>query len=223
MHLFRSCLLAAAVVGLNGAAHPAAASVCDWRPSALLNQGGAAAVNVAGGAAAATGEALKTAGIYTLVQSGTGLSLLGSAASGAAALIGGTSGAIGTVGAVLLAPATLVVAGVAAMGAGGVEAVCFFTDERVTDYDQVLALMAHFAAHHPEDRFRLVTGIPGRKDDAIGLWNPRTETLDRHMVADLYIVNGTLMERRTGRNRNLGHIAFVPEAAPSGAGDGGRD
>lgn len=78
----------------------------------------------------------------------------------------------------------------------------------------MLALMTYFAAHHPEDRFRLVTGIPGRRDDAIRIWNPETEELDRYMVADLYIVNGSLMQRKWGFNRNLGYIAFVPDANP---------
>ncbi|MBK5927280.1 hypothetical protein [Rhodobaculum claviforme] len=194
----------------------AMAGVCDYRPSAVLGQGSAAVVAGAGAATAAGGGALKAAGVYTLVHAGSGLTMLGSTAAGASAagtvgIIAGTGGVLGTVGAVLLAPATIVVAGVTAVGVGGLEAACFFTDERVTDYDAVFALMAHLAEHHPEDRFRLVTGISGRQDDAIRIWNPETEELDRYLVADLYLVNGTLMHREFGFNRNLGRVALVTE------------
>lgn len=217
MNRIRGLLLSAGAATLL--ATSAGAGICDYRPSALLGQGGAAAAAGVGAATAAAGGAMKAAGIYTLVNAGSGLTMLGSTAAGASAagtvgIIAGTGGVIGSVGAFLLAPVTIVVAGVAAVGVGGMEAACYFTDERITDYDEVLSLMAHFAEHHREDRFRLVPGLPGRRDDAIGIWNAQTEGLDRYMVADLYIVNGTLMQRKWGFDRNLGHIAFVPEAAP---------
>ncbi|MGY6633050.1 MAG: hypothetical protein ACXIU8_04835 [Alkalilacustris sp.] len=210
----RTGRVAVGIMVLAGvAATPAKAQLCNYRPSALLGQGAAVAVAATGGAVQMAGQA---AGFYSLVQADTGRSLLSSAiasasAAGSASLIAGAGGLLGSAGAALMAPATVVVAGVAAVGAGSMEAACYLTDERVTDYDQILALMVHFAEHHPEDRFRLITGLPGRQDDVIGLWNPRTEGLDRHMVADLYVVNGTLRERRPGPDRNLGRIALVVE------------
>lgn len=158
--------------------------------------------------------AMKAAGFYTLVHSGSGLYMLGSTLAGASGagtigIIAGTGGVLGTVGAVLMAPATLIAGGVALVGVGGLEAGCYFTDERVTDYGAVLTMMKHFAANHPEDRFALVHGMDGREDDAILIWNPETGELDRYLVADLYIVNGTLMHRKWGPNRNLGQITYV--------------
>jgi hypothetical protein len=171
-------------------------------------------VAAAGGTAAGAGAVMKAAGFYTLVHAGSGLTMLGSTMAGASAagtvgIIAGTAGAIGTVGAVLLAPVTIVVGGVTAVGVGGFEAACYFTDERITNYDEILAFMQHLAQHHPEDRFQLVTGIPGRRDDAIKIWNPLDGDLDTYLVADLYIVNGTLMHRQWGPNRSLGYIAYV--------------
>ena len=208
MNSVRQILLVAGAAAVL--ATPAAARMCDYRPSVLL---GPAAASAVAGATAAGGEALRVAGHYTLVNPASGLTMMGTAVSGTLGVLSGTGGVLGTVGAVLLTPATIVAAGAAALGAGGMEAACFFTDERITDYDAVLGLMAHFAAHHPEDRFRLIPGIPGRKDDAIRIWNPQTEALDLYMVADLYLVNSTLMHRRRGINRNLGQMAYVAQVA----------
>jgi hypothetical protein len=201
-------------VALGFTAGPVAANVCDYRPSMIIGQGTSGAVAAAGGTAAGAGAVMKAAGFYTLVHAGSGLTMLGSTMAGASAagtvgIIAGTAGAIGTVGAVLLAPVTIVVGGVTAVGVGGFEAACYFTDERITNYDEILAFMQHLAQHHPEDRFQLVTGIPGRRDDAIKIWNPLDGDLDTYLVADLYIVNGTLMHRQWGPNRSLGYIAYV--------------
>lgn len=185
-------------------------------PSVLVGKSTSSAVAAAGGAAVGAGAAMKAAGFYTIVNAGSGLTMLGStmagaSAAGTAGIIAGTAGALGTIGAVLLAPVTIVVGGVTAVGIGGLEAACFFTDDRITDYGEILAFMRHLAQHHPEDRFQLVAGIPGREDDAIKIWNPQSEELDRYMISDLYIVNGTLMYRKWGPNRSLGYIAYVPE------------
>lgn len=182
----------------------AMAGLCNYRPSTMV--GGAVASVTAGAGALAQGgnSVVRAAGYYTIIQAGSSLSAIGSSAIG---IIASTAGAI------LSAPATIVIGGVA----GGLEAACYFTDERVTDYNAVLAFMDHLDQHHPADRFRLVRGIPERRDDAIRIWNPRTEGLDRYLVADLYIVNGTLMARRRwGIDTNLGNIAFVPERAQQG-------
>jgi hypothetical protein len=185
----------------------------------MVGKGMSSAIATAGGAAAGTGVAMQAAGFYTLVHAGSGLTMLGSTMAGASAagtvgIIAGTGGVVGAIGAVLLAPVTIVIGGITAVGVGGLEAACYFTDERITDYDHVLAFMQHLAQHHPEDRFQLVAGLPGREDDAIKIWNPETEELDRYMISDLYIVNGTLMNRKWGPNRNLGYIAYIPEQVP---------
>jgi hypothetical protein len=187
-----------------------APALCDYRPSVI-----AGAASTGAGKAAAAGEtAIRDSGFYTLVYNESGFTLLGStlastAATGTVGIITGAGGVLGTVGAVLMAPATLIAGGVALVGVGGLEAACYFTDERVTDYGDVLALMEHFAANHPEDRFALVRGMEGRNDDAILIWNARQGEQDRYLVSELYVVNGTLMHRRMGPNRNLGQITYV--------------
>ncbi|WP_333830311.1 hypothetical protein [Pararhodobacter sp.] len=197
MRKAESVLLGSVIVFATAAS--AMAGVCNYRPSTMV---GGAVTSMSAGAGtlvASSGAVIGATGYYTILQAGS--SAIGASAAGALGAIAGTAGAI------LSAPATLVLGGVA----GGLEAACYFTDERVTDYNAVLAFMDHLHQHHPEDRFRLVRGIPGRQDDAIRIWNPRTEGLDRYLVAELYIVNGTLMvRRRWGIDTNLGNIAFVP-------------
>lgn len=217
MHLRKVCLGFIASTGLLSSS--ASADICDYRPSLIIGKGTSTTGAAVAGGAAATGTAMQAAGFYTLVHAGSGLTMLGSTAAGASAagtvgIIAGTGGAIGAIGAVLLAPVTIVVGAVTAVGVGGMEAACFFTDERITDYDAVLAFMQHLAQHHPEDRFQLIKGIPGRGDDLIKIWNPETEELDRYMVDDLYIVNGTLMHRKWGFNKDLGYIAYIPNVDP---------
>lgn len=203
-------------------AAPAWSDVCDYRPSAYL---GTSAIAAAGGAAVTGGGAMKAAGFYTLVHAGSQLTMLGSTLAGSSAagtvgIIAGTGGALGTVGAFLMAPATLIIGGAAVVGAGGFEAACYFQDERITDYNAVLEVMKHFADNHPEDRFVLERGIEGREDDVILIWNPETAELDRYLVADLYIVNGTLMYRKWGPNRNLGKIVFLGDESAQDEGLG---
>ena len=84
---------------------PAAAfaGICDYKPSRI---GTLAAAAIGGAAVAGTGTAMTTAGFYTLVHAGSGLTMLGSTAAGASAagtvgIIAGTGGVIGTVGAIL--------------------------------------------------------------------------------------------------------------------------
>lgn len=193
----------------------ASAAVCDWRPSQFF---GAATAAVTGGSAVAIGTGMKAAGFYTLVNAGSGLTMLGSTLAGASGagtigIIAGTGGVIGTVGAILMAPITAVVGGVAALGGAGFEATCYFTDERITDYSEVLAIMQHLDEHHDPERFRLILGIPGRQDDAIHIWNAETEELDRYLVSDLYFVNGRLWASRSWRrDQDLGMLLFIQPA-----------
>lgn len=196
-------------------ASTASASVCDWRPSQFF---GTATATVAGGGAVALGTGMKAAGFYTLVNAGSGLTMLGTTMAGASGagtvgIIAGTGGVIGTVGAILLTPVTAIIGGGLAVGGAGFEAACYFTDERITDYSEVLAIMQHLDENHSTERFQLVRGIPGRQDDAIRVWNPETEEFDRHLVADLYLVNGRLWANRSWRrDQDLGQLLFVQPA-----------
>ncbi len=206
----------ASIASIGLLSNSAIAGICDYRPSFVIGKGASTALAVAGGAAAGTGVAMQAAGFYTLVHAGSGLTMLGStlaggSAAGTVGIIAGTGGAIGTISAVLLAPVTIVIGGITAVGIGGLEAACYFTDDRITEYEKILEFMRHLSLHHPEDRFQLVMGPSGREDDAIKIWNPDTEALDLYMISDLYIVNGTLMLRRWGFDRKLGYVAYVPQ------------
>lgn len=200
---------------LTGVASTASGAACDWRPSQFV---GTATTAVVGGGAAAAGVGMKAAGFYTLVNAGSGLTMLGSTVAGASGagtvgIIAGTGGVLGAIGATLMAPVTVVVGGVLAVGGAGFEAVCYFTDERITDYSEILAIMQHLDEHHDPERFELISGIPNRQDDAIRIWNAETEELDRYLVADLYMVNGRLWaERSWRRDTDLGMLMFVQGA-----------
>lgn len=210
MRMFKTSAICAAL--FVGPVSASAGSVCDWRPSQFF---GTATAAVAGGGAVAAGVGMKAAGFYTLVNAGSGLTMLGATSAGASAagtvgIIAGTGGMIGTFGAVLMAPVTVVVGAVVAVSGAGFEAVCYFGDERFTEYHEILAIMQHLDEHHDPERFQLVTGIPNRQDDAIRIWNAETEELDRYLVADLYMVNGQLWVRRSWkRDTDLGMLMFV--------------
>ena len=114
-------------------AAPASAGVCDYRPSKVI--GAVAASTVAGGAGAtaATGIGTKAAGFYSLVHATTGLTMLGSTATGASAagtvgIIAGSGGLIGTLGATLMSPFVVVPAAVTAVGLGALEGGCYLVD-----------------------------------------------------------------------------------------------
>ncbi len=111
---------------------PAVAGVCDYRPSKII--GGVATGGVAGAssAAAATGIGLKAVGLYTITHATTGAAMLGSTAAGASAagtagIIAGTSGVLGTVGAVLMSPIVIIPAAVTAVGIGAYEGGCYLS------------------------------------------------------------------------------------------------
>lgn len=111
---------------------PAVAGVCDYRPSKIIGSVATGGVAGASGAAAATGIGLKAAGLYTITHATTGAAMLGSTAAGASAagttgIIAGTSGVLGTVGAVLMSPIVIIPAAVTAVGIGAYEGGCYLS------------------------------------------------------------------------------------------------
>jgi hypothetical protein len=82
------------------------------------------AAGVAAGTSALAGLGMNAAGLYVITNATTGAAMLGSTAAGATAagtagILAGTGGVVGTVGAVLLAPAFIACsAGVAAFVVG---------------------------------------------------------------------------------------------------------
>lgn len=181
----------------------AAAGACDYRPSEFIGGGGAGALATGGAGVAAAGAGAKAAGFYTMTHFITGATMLGSTAGGASAagtvgIMGGTAGAVGTAGAILMAPATIVVGASAAVGVGGLETYChFWVDERVTEYDEVLALLTGLSEKIDPEYFSVV--IPTDEDSTAQNAFIQVPDKDgrpvRYDVENLYIVNGVLKHR----------------------------
>jgi hypothetical protein len=103
----RSALTFLKMAGMLCSTATAHADTCDYRPSRILGDTVSNAV-VGGGIAASTATGAASAlGVYTLVNAGSGLTMLGSTLAGASGagtigIIAGTGGAIGTAGAIIL-------------------------------------------------------------------------------------------------------------------------
>lgn len=156
---FRKMLTCGVLVIVNCASATFAfADACDYGPSRLLGETGSKIVIGTGGVVAGTTATATAAGVYTLVHAGSGLTMLGSTMAGASGagtvgIIAGTGGAIGTLGWIALNPLVWVPAAIVGVGGGGFEAACaFLIDERITDYEDVLAVMQSFAVHADERR-----------------------------------------------------------------------
>jgi hypothetical protein len=193
----------------------ALADACTRRPSELIRSGTETAV--AGARGAAADLAARAEGAFTFTNAMTGMTMLASnpGSTGALGQIGSTAGAIGGAAAgVLAAPATVVAGAVAAVGLGAYESWCFFRDERITDYDEVLALMHAVAASADPSHFRLEGG-EGRRDAQVVIADGAggERRLD---VRRLYVVNGDLMHRDWGPNTALGRIGHVTPAGGGG-------
>jgi hypothetical protein len=194
-------------------ASQAFAEACDYRPSKILGRDGSNAVIAGGGTVVAGTAAANALGIYTLVNAGSGLTMLGSTMAGASGagtvgIIAGTGGAIGTVVATILNPFVWVPAAVIGLGGGGFEAACaFLVDERITDFDEIMVIMRSFAAHADPNYFELVeNAIPPvvRLSDGQGNWTS-------YKIEDLYIVEGMLKHRDWGPNTDIGRVVLLSD------------
>jgi len=190
---------------------PVLADACDYRPSRLLGETGSKATMAAGVTVAGGGAIGTSVGLYTLVNAGSGLTMLGSTMAGASGagtvgIIAGTGGAIGAAGAVILNPFVWVPAALVGIGGGGFEATCaFLVDERITEFDEVLTIMRSFNIHADKNYFLL-------NDKTIPPYiELRNEglTFDRFYIEDLYIVDGVLKSRDWGPNTTIGRVVFL--------------
>jgi hypothetical protein len=194
-------------------ATPANADKCDYRPSRILGDAGSKAVIGGGVAVTSTTGAAAALGVYTLVNAGSGLTMLGSTMAGASGagtigIIAGTGGALGTAGAIILNPFVWVPAALVGVGGGGFEAVCaFLVDERITEYDEVLSVMESFAAHADPNYFSIVTNaIPAfiSLSDGKGTW-------ENYDIEGLYIADGVLKHRDWGPNTVIGRVVLLSD------------
>lgn len=187
----------------------AKAEICDYRLSSLMGGDAASAVGVAGTGALVAGPAMQAAGLYTLTHSVTGLTMVGSTAAGASAagtvgIIGGTGGAAGTVAAVAMAPATVVAGAITAVGVGGSEGVCYFYDDRITEFDAVLSELREYEAQVGPEQFRLVLSTDNGPEVYILVGQGDAQA--RYEAVDLYIVNGVLIHRDWFQNTVVGTL-----------------
>ena len=210
----RSALTSLIMAGMLCSTATAHADTCDYRPSRILGDTVSTAVVGGGLAVSSTTGAAFALGVYTLVNAGSGLTMLGSTLAGASGagtigIIAGTGGAIGTAGAIILNPFVWVPAAILGVGGGGFEAACaFLVDERITEYEEVLAVMESFAAHADPEYFRIVTNaIPAfiSLSDGQGSWT-------RYDIEDLYIADGMLKSRDWGPNTEIGRVVLLSDS-----------
>ena len=125
--------------------------------------------------------------------------------------MGGTAGVVGTIGAIVTAPATIIAGTVVAVGVGGFEGACYFTDERVTDYPGVLERMKLIAATANRDQFSLFKeNEPG--ESAVILLKNEEGKFDTYAVKDLNIVNNALKHSEWGPDTTIGSLGFfIPQ------------
>ena len=213
----RNMVAVTAFLATSVAASLVNADACDYRLSKLIG-GGATAGTVGGaGTVAAAGTAAKAAGYYTLVHSTSGAYMLGSTVAGGSAagttgIIAGTGTGIGAVAAVITAPVTIIAASVVAVGTGAFEGVCYFQDERITDFDEVLERLKLLEKSNPDhitinNFWSSDDTTMSSEDSTIIFYTPSGKLT--YKIAKLYIVNGVLMHRDWGRNTVVGKLAFV--------------
>ncbi|WP_372993629.1 hypothetical protein [Sulfitobacter sp.] len=192
------------------------AGVCDLRLSRLVGPKTSTTVMAAGGAGASLGpSAVALGGLYFFPHATSGTLMLGSTLAGASGA--GTIGIIGGSGfaasalAVLTAPVTLLLAAGTTVTVGGLEAGCFFVDERITKEKEVLAILrqvnvtaddAVFKLFEVSDEDAAETGAVSR----VRIPN-ENERYDFFELKNLYIVNGELFHRDWLLNTPLGNIA----------------
>ena len=202
-----------AVVTLTQFGSPAYADLCDYRPSQLVGGAVTATVATAAAGVGSTGAGMTAAGFYTLTHAATGATMLGSVAGGASAagtvgIMGGTGGAVGGTAAFLMAPITIIVGAVTAVGIIGYEGSCYFHDERVTDFSEVLARMQSIEANSQPDLFDVYFPPDNPYDVSIRIRN-LDGSISEYLVRDLYIVNGVLMNRDWFTNTVIGQVGYV--------------
>jgi len=128
----KQCALLLTVGMLSNAA---IAGVCDYRPSKVVGDGLTKSVATGASATAVAGVGMKAAGYYAITHATTGAAMLGSTAAGTSAagtvgIIGGSAGAVGTVGAILMSPFVIIPAAVVAGGIGVYEGSCYLASRK---------------------------------------------------------------------------------------------
>lgn len=190
------------MVALGAVAPGALADICNYKPSALVGKTATSIGNVMQGDTARAG--LQAAGHYSLMHPESALSMVERTvtAAGAVGTIAGSGGVAGTMGAIISAPATIVVGGIALVGVGAFEGACYFKVDKLTDPYEVRKIIESVAAS--DDAIEIVSTEEG---DAMALTvDGETRT---YLLRKLYITDGVLKHRDLGPNTNLGPIVYT--------------
>ena len=140
-----------------------------------------------------------------------------SAAAAGSSVAAGAGGALTTASALATAPVTIAVAGLTAVALGSYEGVCYFRQERITDYDEILYIVSNLSANSDPTMFRLIpegtdyVTLKGRNaiagDDKVRIAATGVGPFIFD-VKNLYITDGVLMHRDAGRNTVIGNVAL---------------
>jgi hypothetical protein len=156
---------------------------------------------------------------FTLVDGG-GLTALGAVLKGSRAgkIAGGVKDlaeGLGMGGTIINSPAIGTASGLAALGMVGLEGVCQFQDERISDYYEVLAVLSVVAETADPRLFQLQLGAARKKAAVVEIWDPDDGVRRQYDVADLFFVNGELKLDRIGMNRSLGYLMQFQGGMPA--------
>ncbi|MEN8658260.1 MAG: hypothetical protein ABF313_09490, partial [Marivita sp.] len=112
---------------------------------------------------------------------------------------------------------TIAVAGLTAVALGSYEGVCYLRQERITNYDEILYIVANLSANSDPTMFRLIpegteyVTLKGRNaiagDDKVRIAAAGVGPF-LFDVKNLYITDGVLMHRDAGRNTVIGNVAL---------------
>ncbi|MGB3690661.1 MAG: hypothetical protein WBA02_15320 [Jannaschia helgolandensis] len=198
------------------------AAVCDYKPSKLFGRV-ASTMTDTGAAPVSTDVTNATAGSYTLIHAQSGSSLLNRAVSGRSvtetvAVASGASGILATLASIATAPVTLIAGAVTAVALGSYEGACYFSVDRVTDSDKILAILQDMERTANPDYFWMET-----PEDADGpmIYVRDLEDANKlrsYEVSRLYIADGLLKHRDLALNTTIGKVIYtepVPVEAPA--------
>ena len=199
------------------------AGVCDYRLSQMVNPAAATTVVAVGGAGATIGPgAMALGSLYFFPHAASGTVMLGSTLAGASGagtigIIGGSGFAAGVL-AVLTAPVTVEIAAGTAITVGGVEAGCYFVDERITEEEKVHAILRQVSLTANEEYFKFFD-VSDEEAAEVGTAS-RVRIPDEegeykfYEVQNLYIVNNELLHKDWFLNTSLGNIAATMVSQP---------
>jgi len=189
------------------------ADACDYRPTQLMGNAGAAATLAVGAAPVSISSSMGAAGYYTLVHSTGGYVMFGSVAAGTSGagtvgIIAGSQGLAASIVAFLSGPIVIGTGIVLTVASSGYEGVCFFADERITDYEEVYAAMQLVASTSDPELFSILEGRVEGETALLHMQDPGGQIII-YDIDNLYIVNGTVMHRDWFRNTTVGFMAIV--------------